>query len=385
MLTEISLKNFKCIADATIRAAPITLLAGLNGAGKSSLIQSLLLLRQSHITGELARGYLQTSGDLVDLGTASDVLYEGADNDSVEIAVRDSSMAGARAHFSFGISSQNFARAPDILQHQATLNFLSSTKTAALVLTPSFSPDASPKFHYLNAERVGPRKYGLMSTMRAGEFNLGTKGEFALHVLHENQGRVALADDDPRKIKNVSGRLADQVEAWLAGVSPGVRLDLLPVEQADLLVGTFSFAEQGELRSRQFRATNVGFGLSYVLPVLLAFLSCEAGGVILLENPEAHIHPAGQTRLGELCAFAAAAGVQIIVETHSDHFMDGVRIAVRNSILPATDCAFHYFTRAGTRSEIASPELDKTGRLSFWPSGFFDQHRRNTAKLVKPV
>ncbi len=386
MLTEISIRNFKCIADSSLRLAPITLLAGLNGAGKSSLIQSLLTIRQSHQSGMLLQGHLQTSGDLVDLGTPGDVLYEGAETDLIEIALKDSAKPDLPIELSFIVAEGGaVAKAPDIKQHLKALNIASTLPTSGLVLTGPAPRDERALFHYINAERQGPRKYGPIPSFRGRQFNLGSKGEFALHALYQRRNDPLNRADDPRILNVASSKLGDQVEAWLAEVSPGVSLDLAAVAQADLMVGTFSFAEPGELRSREFRATNVGFGLSYVLPVIVALLSCEEGGVVLLENPEAHIHPAGQTRLGELCAFAAAAGVQIIVETHSDHFMDGIRIAVRNAVLQSEDCAFHYFQRAGTRSEVTSPELDKSGKLSAWPAGFFDQHRRNTAKLVKPL
>ncbi|OWV75522.1 hypothetical protein ATY77_30820 [Rhizobium sp. R634] len=331
----------------------------------------------------MARGYLRTSGELVDLGTPTDVLYEDADKDSIEIEISGDGANGP-ARFQFDVFGESgFAKAADFVKHTTALNIASSLSTLGLVLL-----DVAPSqqlFHYLNAERVGPRKYGPMSATQRREFYLGTRGEFTLHALYEHLGQTVGEPDDLRRISENSARLDDQVEAWLAEISPGARLNLSPFEQADLMVGTFSFAEQGTLRSRQFRSTNVGFGLSYVLPVIVALLSCESGGVVLLENPEAHIHPGGQTRLGELCAFAAAAGVQIIVETHSDHFMDGIRIAVRKGILAPEACAFHYFERIGTRTEISSPELDKNGRLSSWPQGFFDQHRRNAAKLVKPL
>jgi predicted ATPase len=386
MLTQISIRNFKCIDNSTLRLAPITLLAGLNGAGKSSLIQSLLTIRQSHQSGVLLQGYLQTSGDLVDLGTPGDVLYEGAETDLIEISVRDSANSELPVQFKFIVAEGGaIAKAPDFVLHQKALNVASGLPTTALMLTGLSPQTGGAFFHYLNAERLGPRKYGPIPSFRGREYNLGTKGEFALHALYQHRNDAFSHTDDLRILNQTGSRLGDQVEAWLAEVSPGVSLDLAAVEQADLMVGSFSFAEPGELRSREFRATNVGFGLSYVLPVIVALLSCEEGGVVLLENPEAHIHPAGQTRLGELCAFAAASGVQVIVETHSDHFMDGIRIAVRNGFLSPDECAFHYFQRAGTRSEVTSPELDRSGKLSAWPAGFFDQHRRNTAKLVKPL
>ncbi|MGO4571041.1 DUF3696 domain-containing protein [Microvirga sp. 2TAF3] len=386
MISELTIKNFKCLAKATMTLEPLTLLAGLNAAGKSSVIQSLLTLRQSYLMGSLSRGHLSTSGDLVDLGGPGEVLFEWADADCIEISFRRDEDRNTLIQFPFMITED---RASAIMQdddasRRAIDLMLKGGASAVLLQGEVHGEPPRSAFHYLHAERHGPRKFLPMSASRARAFDLGTRGEYVLHALHEYQGAITLSENDPRVISDLGGRLGDQVEGWLGEVSPGAQLDMTPVTAADLIVGAFTFAQEGELRSREYRATNVGFGLSYVLPVLVALLGAPAGGLVLIENPEAHLHPRGQTRLGELCARAAAAGVQVIVETHSDHFMDGARIAVREGILAPQQAAFHYFKRVNGRSEILSPSIDREGKLSAWPEGFFDQHRRNTARLVKP-
>ena len=155
------------------------------------------------------------------------------------------------------------------------------------------------------------------------------------------------------------------------------------VEAAGLIIPGFSFDQPGDVPTRPYRATNVGFGLSYTLPVILAFLS-EPGTLCLIENPEAHLHPRGQTKLGELAARAASAGVQIFVETHSDHFMDGVRIAVRDGLIKPDDVTFNYFQREGNTATVTCPEINEDGRLSEWPEGFFDQADENLDRLLAP-
>ena len=173
------------------------------------------------------------------------------------------------------------------------------------------------------------------------------------------------------------------VDHWLQDVSPGVHLQLQEVAAADAVIAGFSFDRPGDVRTRPYRAINVGFGLSYVLPVVLALLA-EPGALCLIENPESHLHPRGQTKLGELAARAAKAGVQVFVETHSDHFMDGVRIAVRDGLIAPEDVAFHYFERQGGKAVVSSPQVDADGRLSEWPAGFFDQHEENLVRLLAP-
>ena len=99
------------------------------------------------------------------------------------------------------------------------------------------------------------------------------------------------------------------------------------------------------IRSEWTRAPNAGFGISYALPIVVAALRAAAGGLLLVENPEAHLHPAGQSRIGGFLARVAADGVQVFVETHSDHVLNGIRVAVADgsaALLPE-QAAIHFF------------------------------------------
>ena len=95
-----------------------------------------------------------------------------------------------------------------------------------------------------------------------------------------------------------------------------------------------------------------------------------------MRNRQAHLHPRGQSRIGELMARAAGAGAQVIFETHSDHITNGIRIAARKDAIPADDVALHFFQRengSAFSSTVVSPKLSQNGRLDFWPDGFFDE------------
>lgn len=87
--------------------------------------------------------------------------------------------------------------------------------------------------------------------------------------------------------------------------------------------------QEGNIGADYFTAQNVGFGISYVLPIVLALVKAKKGELIILENPEAHLHPRGQRKMGELIARAAQGGVQVIVETHSDHILNGIRFVCK--------------------------------------------------------
>lgn len=111
-------------------------------------------------------------------------------------------------------------------------------------------------------------------------------------------------------------------------------------------------------------------------------MAATTGSLILLENPEAHLHPRGQSRMAMLIATAAAAGAQVIVETHSDHVLDGTRLAVKQGRLAASDTAIHYFRGNGVGVQIVTPTIAEDGSLSEWPEGFFDESDHTLDQLL---
>ncbi|MBK9636389.1 MAG: AAA family ATPase [Bacteroidetes bacterium] len=116
--------------------------------------------------------------------------------------------------------------------------------------------------------------------------------------------------------------MLSQTSAWEREVSPGVNVVPTPSGKAFTLKYTFN-KKNDFTPTEPFSAENVGFGLSYALPIIVAALSSSENSLILVENPEAHLHPRGQSQLAKLLALAAQSGVQIIIETHSEHIING--------------------------------------------------------------
>ena len=374
MLREIKLTNFKCFDSLELPCPPMTLLCGLNGMGKSTVIQALLVLRQSFISGELRQGRLVLGGELADLGTGNDVLFEDAKTDLVEFELRHGDIP-----MPFRLSFE-YSRAADQLQSRDAA--VTEESGSEMLEQWGKVPPLGGDLPYVNAERIGPRKFYSLSETFARRRNLGARGEYALNYLHARQNET-LSSVDPRCTGLGEQGLLQLIDHWLQEITPGAHLQFDTVTEADALVAGFFFDRPDDVPTRRYRATNVGFGLSYTLPVLTALLS-PPGSLCLIENPEAHLHPRGQTKLADLAVRASLAGVQVIAETHSDHFIDGVRIAVRDGLIPPEQTAFHYFERDGGRTVVTSLEVDADGRLSSWPAGFFDQHEENLARLLAP-
>jgi predicted ATPase len=369
MIKAIHIRNFKCFEEESIALGPMTLATGLNGTGKSSLIQSLLLLRQSYLQGLLRNGLLAINGELVELGTGRDALNESAEEDVIAFGLSWTDGLSARWAFAYD-------KTADVLSKQS----------AEAPETAFERPPLSGDFHYLSAERIGPRASFSMSDYSVGHLRqLGPRGEYASYFL-SLFGRDRVAIPGLVHSEAASESLIDQVEAWLGEVSPGARLHVTAHRAVDAVELRFSFAGPHG-NTNEYRATNVGFGLTYTLSILAAVLSARPGAMLVIENPEAHLHPRGQVRVAGLLARAAAAGVQVVVETHSDHVLNGLRLAVHDGVLAPAAACIHYFERRVTPERIyhtyASPQIDEEGRLDQWPDGFFDEWERSLSRLLE--
>lgn len=372
MLEHLYLESFKAFDQIGIPLRPLTLLTGMNGMGKSSVMQSLLLLRQSYMErlnderSDTPR--LVLNGDLVQLGTGRDIYHRAAQREEI----------GFTVDFTEGRMVWRYDYVPTSNALKPQVNRETQFDLAATCLF-------NDRFHYLQAERLGPRSTYAFDDFQVRERrNFGVRGEFIPHFLHYWNGIIERLDVHPAMHypqetheKQLPGTLIPQVEAWMGEISPGVRFKLNPLDDTDLIQMQIGFGDEF------FRATNVGFGISYTLPIVVALLSSTEGDLLLLENPEAHLHPRGQSRIGELIARAASIGVQVLVETHSDHVLNGIRIAVKRGLCPPDGIAVHYFMRkSGDVTQVISPTMNADGKLNEWPEGFFDEIDRSLDELL---
>ncbi|MGK3962376.1 DUF3696 domain-containing protein [Sorangium sp. So ce118] len=384
MISAIRLHNFKCWSDEEVPLGALTLVTGLNGAGKSTLLQSLLVLRQSHEQGLLAEGRLAINGDLVTLGTGRDAFCEEAEDEILGLGL--DWLDGTWASWSF-----RYDRDADVLESSST------ARTGAAIPVPGepthaasaalSRPPFAGEFFHLAAERVGPRVSAEVSEHRVrARREIGSGGELAAYYLAVHGG-LPIGLPALRHPDTVSETLVDQVEAWLGEVSPGARLHVGEHRDLDAVQLRYSFAGPAG-GTNKYRATNVGFGLSYTLPILVAVLAARPGALLVVENPEAHLHPRGQVRLAQVLATAAAQGVQVLIETHSDHVLNGIRLAVHAGTLAPELTRIHFFERRRAPERVyaarISPVMDADGRLEPWPAGFFDELELSLAKLLEP-
>jgi predicted ATPase len=365
--------------------APLTLLTGVNAAGKSSAIQPLVLLHQTMIENENSKSLL-LNGPLLRLGRFGDVVDEvhgrdsfgvglSANGNSIRWVFRSDSKDALVAHVSeciMTVVGQQFPVSESIPDIGA---FLPRSN-----LHPSFFEMENwlTNLLYLSTERIGPRETYPVDLGLTDKVELGSGGELTPWFLHLNRERQV----HPSLCLDATTTLARQVEARLADFFPGAGLELKPVEGTNLV----TLLIRTSLAGRFHRPQNVGFGLTNILPILAACLAANPGQPVIIENPEAHLHPAAQAKMGQFLAQAAATGVQVILESHSDHILNGIRRAVKERILPPESVMIHYFQRqdqeGAPESQVVSPIINEAGMIDHWPNGFFDQFDRDLEALT---
>lgn len=403
MLRLLELKRFKCFERLKLPLSNLTVLSGTNAAGKSSVIHALALLCQTMRDYQSSDRVILNGND-VRLGTVFDVVDQVTGRDRFEVGLTDDEVrcnwefAGDRREMSAELVRVDVdddiisvgqrlgtpSEFPDYVD--VKVNDEESVVSELIRLLPgSATYEAKTESEnlatvirdvvHLTAEREGPREvYPLIEerwgALRSSSHVIGSRGEYAVSALfQEMDERVS----DGLALAGVPTTLARQVEARLAEFFPGCRINLSEVQNANAVVLGIRTSEQTEF----LRPIHCGFGITQILPIIVAVLSASSllmSPLILIENPEVHLHPSGQARIGEFLARAAHAGVQIVVETHSDHVLNGVRRAVKSGKAQADEVAIHFFQdRFQHESQVLSPMLDPSGNIDAWPEGFFDQ------------
>ena len=375
MLSQLILGNFKCFEQLRLPLGALTLLSGTNASGKSSILQSFILLHQT-LRDNPWSTRLMLNGSITNLGTVTDVMDRVFGRDSLCIGLTDEAitcqwtLAGDRRDMSLEVAQveiggetyNDLARNP--LAYLLPLSYTGTHKSVHELIR------ILKDLTYISAEREGPREVYTLGDEYVTAV-VGPTGENAVSVLYRRRDeRIA----DELMLQGVVPNLFHQVQARLDKFFLGCALDVQQVSNTNAVtIGISISPETGFLRP-----IHCGFGITQVLPIVVAALSVPKGNLLLIENPEVHLHPAGQALMGQFLAEVAHAGVQVIVETHSDHVLNGIRRSVKQGKLLAEEAAIHFLrSRSPDSPQVLSPVLDSSGNIDVWPEGFFDQFDRD--------
>lgn len=374
MISRIDLRHFKCFETLKLPVSPLTLLSGGNASGKSSVMQALVLLHQTMREHEWS-SRLMLNGSTIHLGTAADVIDKVNGRHGYGITLFDDDAArfewdfeGERREMSMAVRSVRGETGtggkwgmdgPQQLRHLLPETLSDQSLAARLC-----------RLTYLTAERLGPREYYRFDDPQLTPV-VGPRGEYAVSVLHSGRDRevlVGLVDPDvpPTRFR--------QVEARMAKFFPGCLLEVEQVPRANAV----TLGLQVSSDTGFHRPVHTGFGLTQVLPIVVAALSANENDLLLIENPEVHLHPAAQGAMGAFLTHVAAAGAQVMLETHSDHVLNGIRRAVKGGVLSNEEVRLYFFRPRSETSDargpqVENPTMDSQGNVDSWPAGFFDQ------------
>lgn len=376
MIKKLTLKNFKAFEEETFNIAPLTLITGINGMGKSSIIQSLLLLKDNYNIKNLTTGNpISLTGDLVDLETAESLCYFKANDRKVSIDIVDeNSSEGNKLNdycWELDASIANAIELPFSFSSTGDLEDLSLFR---------------PSFIFLSAERLGPRGEYEKKYKRNFNTRLGVQGELTPAYLNNaanaNQ-KIGLPGMKNSKLPQGADQLTENVNAWMSQIMA------LPMKTISNSISDSKFKLEYKFEGsmgKNFSALQVGFGMTFVLPIVVALLQAQKGDLIIVENPEAHLHPAAQVEIGMMIAQAVENGVQVIVESHSDHILNSLRLARKKGILGEKDINLIFVQHdisSGTNITFTDEiQIKDNGKLTKRPEYFFDTWDDILIKLI---
>ena len=374
MLTRIDLRFFKCFERLRLPLAPLTLLTGLNASGKSSVLQALVLLHQTMREHEWTTR-LALNGAGVRLGTMPDVVDEVFGRRRFEIALMDGEDA-------CGWTFEGDRRDMSLAVQQVSVNGRTFESPRSLrYLFPPDMESAAPAaalsrrrrgLTYITAERAGPQETYVLEDPHVVNV-VGPRGEHAASVLYWGRDEPVSAD---LALPGAPASRFRQVEQRMRTLFPGCTLDLQRAPRANAVTLGLRTSDDTGFHL----PAHTGFGLTQCLPIVIAAVSASERDILLVENPEIHLHPAGQALMGQFMADVASAGMQVLVETHSDHVLNGIRRAVKTGRLTADQVVIHFFRpRSEDRPQVVSPAMDGSGNIDSWPEGFFDQFDRDAS------
>lgn len=360
-MNQVVLVNFKgYTVPTTISFSDITINVGMNSVGKSTAIQSLLLVRQAFdelnkYSGTQKKEFrilLNGPYDL-QLGDYNQITSTGAEEISITVDGKPLIFKKSEDRFS--------------------LSFFWADGIISLPDSFLFAQD----FYYINAERLGPRNY---QDIGNGKNRLcGYHGEYTFEAIDRFRDQAV---PEKRRYQGKSASttitLSKQIEFWMDYIVPGIEFKV----DKDIDTRTAKLKMRQTTLDTEFSSPhNFGFGISYILPIIVTGLLAQSQSVFVVENPEAHLHPSGQSRIGQFLAQMAFAGVKIVLETHSEHVVNGIRLyALKQNMSPERIC-INNFSIVEKVPYVERLPLSVNMDILRWPEGFFDQEEKDLAEL----
>lgn len=397
MIYSINLNNFKCIPNMDFKFGRVNVFTGYNGRGKSSLLQVLLMMSQSIKKDQLnSIEKLHLNGDLVNLGDFDEILTnESKDSFSIIICLGNNGeqhklkfeYKRANNDIKVGKMSSCIIDEDNYFDTLGGINSSSgntSIEKNQIKTFPSYINRilGATNLHYVSADRRGPIKF--VEKMEIPDiYKVGKDGIFTINTLSTYQDKISaemnINGDDSQEYD-----LLTSTTRWVDFIMTGGKLSVkdgrnINEHRTSTISLEFNLDEKDTKRG--FQSYNVGFGYSYILSIVVTALIAKEGNIVIIENPEAHLHPRAQLHMAYLLSKLASRGIQVFIETHSEHMVNGFRLAAlkKEYKLSNEDINIFFFDHD---YKIRALNIEPTGRIANWPEGFFDQYQKELAEIM---
>ena len=409
-ITRIAIAGFKSISDEqSIDIKPLTILSGANSSGKSSIMQPLLLLKQT-LESSFDPGPLLLDGPNVRFTSTDQVLsrvVQGKESDSFQVGVSTQNTTVKMEYQSQ--PKRGFRIKQMMYKHKDNEIILAPGMTHAQIRDIVYSPiqilntqllehkgikhkwTINRKRCFVEVELIGKDQFGQFSITRLPfSENLEKYIRVLVHLpaLRGNPERTypmtavgptfpgtfqeytasIIAQWQSEKDKASLTKLSHDLERL--GLTSKVSAKRLSDTQVELQVGRLTHG--GKVNSRDLVSiADVGVGVSQTLPVLVALIITKPGQLVYIEEPETHLHPRAQSAMAQVLADAAKRGVRVVIETHSQLLLLGIQTLVAEGTLSPDLVKLHWFKRRKNGStEIISADLNEAGAFGDWPEDF---------------
>lgn len=401
MLKSIQFRNYKCLDNQAFSFNGINVFCGYNGRGKSSVIQAILMLSQSidkSNVNSLER--LHLNGQLVNLGDLDEVFTKIEESTDWNLDFKIGIENGDDKHdITFGYMLEDDFKVGvmykciiddddffDVVGGNTGNDSQNVTKSLSKQLPNYINQLLSRQnVHFVAANRRGPVKFEEKKE-KPDFYSVGTDGASTINTIAFYTEKVdSRMNVDPSRMEELS--LEDAITSWIDFIMSGGSVtvqgksskgDIITQKKSSVLSVRFNMKN---VENRMMNAYNVGFGYSYILPIVVSALIAKEGNILIVENPEAHLHPEAQVRLTYMLAQLASRGVQVFIETHSEHVVNGLRLAALKPQygIDNNDIKIYFFDEDYSVKEL---NIEKNGRINNWPKRFFDQYQRELAEIL---
>lgn len=329
MVSKIHVSALKSIKNLEIECSGLNLLVGRNSSGKSTFLQALLLYAQRKLDGKY-----------ISVGEFREARNYNMPNEKIRIELYEKNKTKPdwiefiedKENDSYNINScienynlkslKNLMGKDNDLEEQAVCKFDDSN------------------FHYLSCHRIGVND--IYKKNMINETDFGIDGEYALAYLLKNEGETVKEDliaNDP----NFTSTLLGQVNYWMNYIVD-TSLLLTDLKKTNYLQVKYNNNPKNKLSDALYcRPINIGSGVSYLISIIISCLASNRKDVVIIENPEIHLHPKAQSRLCEFLYFISKTNRQIFVETHSDHIFNGLRVGIATKYMKQEDISVNFF------------------------------------------